>query len=94
MAKKATKKYYENLDLQNVTDTIRFWKTVKPIFGNKLKTCNTISLIEKSIVITSEKVLAKTLNEFFVNLVPNLNINAYNVSEENSLRNILKYLQR
>ena len=24
LLKKATKKYYENLDLQNVTDTIRF----------------------------------------------------------------------
>ena len=81
LMKKAKEEYYENLDLQNVTDTKRFWKIVKPVFGNKVKTCNTISLIEKSAVITSEKALAKTFNRFFVNIVPNLDIDAYNVSE-------------
>ena len=30
--KKTKKEYYENLDLHNVTDTKRFWKTVKPVF--------------------------------------------------------------
>ena len=63
--KKAKKEYYENLDLHNVIDTKRFWKTVKPMFGNKIKTCNTVSLIEKSTVITSEKALTKTFIEFF-----------------------------
>ena len=81
LLKKAKKEYYENLDLQNVTDTKRFWKTVKPVFGNKAETCNTVSLIEKSTVIKSEKALAKTFYEFFVNIVPNLDIDAYNVSE-------------
>ena len=55
--------------LHNVTDTKRFWKTVKPVFGNKVKTCNTSSLIEKSTVITSEKALAETFNEFLVSIV-------------------------
>ena len=80
LLKKVKKEYYENLDLQNVTDTKRFWKTVKPVFGNKVKTCNTISLIEKSAVVTSGKALAKTFNEFF-NIVRKLDIDAYNVSE-------------
>ena len=38
-----------------------YWKTVKPVFGNKVKICNTITLIEKSTVITSEKVLGTFL---------------------------------
>ena len=59
LLKKAKKEYYENLDLHNVTDTRRFWKTVKPVFGNKVKACNTISLTS---VITPEKALDKTFN--------------------------------
>ena len=55
LLKKAKKEYYKNLDLHNVTDTKKVWKTV---FGNKVKICNTISLIKKSIVISSEKALA------------------------------------
>ena len=79
--KTAEKQYYENLDLHNVTDTKRSCRSVKPVFGNKVKTCNTISLIKKSTVIISEKAFPKTFNEFFVNVVPNLVIDAYNVSE-------------
>ena len=75
--------------------TKRFWKTLKPVFGNKVKICNTISLIEKCTVIASEKALGKTFNEFFVNIVPDLDINAYNVSEvttsdTNSLTSIIE----
>ena len=81
MLKKTKKEYHENLDLHNVTDAKSFWKTVKPVLENKVKTCDTISLIEESTVITSQKVLAKIFNEFFVNIVPNLCTDAYNLSE-------------
>ena len=48
LLKKAKKEYYENsaLMLLNVTYTKTFWKTVKPVFGNKIN--NTISLIKES----------------------------------------------
>ena len=93
LLKKAKKEYYKNLDLHNVTDTKRFCKTVKPVFGNKVKTRTTVFLIETSAVITSEKALAKTFNEFFVNIVPNLGIDACTVSgvtksDTNSLASI------
>ena len=45
LLKKAKKEYYENLDLHNVTDTKRFWKTVKPVFEKQSQNMNTISLI-------------------------------------------------
>ena len=79
LLKKAQKEYYENLDLQNVTSTQKFWETVKPVYENEVKTCNSNSLIEKS-VITSEKALGKALT-FFVNIALNLSIDVYNVSE-------------
>ena len=51
------------------------------VWCKKVKTCNTIYLIKKSTVITSEKgLLIKIFDEFFVNIIPNLGINAYNVN--------------
>ena len=47
--------------LHSVTDTKKFWKSVKPVFRNKVKTCNTISLIEKSTVLHQKKHLLKPL---------------------------------
>ena len=61
LLKKAKKEYYENFDLHNVADTKRFQKTVKPVFENKVKTCSTISLIEKSTFITSDKALLRVI---------------------------------
>ena len=51
------------------------------MFRNKVKTSNTISLNEKSTIITSDEKLAKTFIELFVNIAPNLGINTYNVNE-------------
>ena len=86
---KAKKEYYGNLDLHNVTDTKMVWKTVKPVFGNKVKICNTISLIKKTTVISSQKALAKTFYEFYVNIVSNLGIDIYKVSEVTTSNQIL-----
>lgn len=36
MRGKATKSYYENLDLKDITDSKKFWATVKPLFPNKI----------------------------------------------------------
>ena len=33
--KKTEKDYYENIDISNLTDSKKFWKTLKPIFGSK-----------------------------------------------------------
>ena len=48
-------------------------------------------LIEESAVNTSKERLAKTFNEYFVNVVPNLGINTYNVNEVPHLKRIPLY---
>ena len=35
--KKAKKDYYQNIDISNLTDSNKFWKTVKPILVSKIK---------------------------------------------------------
>ena len=47
LEKKRRRKYYEMLDLMNVTDNKEFWKTVKPFLFNKATTFPKISLVEK-----------------------------------------------
>ena len=74
LLKKAKKNYFENLDLCDVNDNKKFWKTVKPVFANKIKSTNNITLVEKASLITSDKDLSEIFNEFFVNIVPNLGI--------------------
>ena len=43
---KKAKKNHENIDISNLTDSNKFWKMVKPIFGSKIKSKNSITLVE------------------------------------------------
>ena len=45
LLKKAKKNHYANLDLNCVTDNKMFWKTVKPLFSNKVKAKTVIKLV-------------------------------------------------
>ena len=54
--------------------TQQFWNTVKPIFGNKVRTRNNNTLIENKKVVTSEMELTKTFNKYSVDVVPTLGI--------------------
>ena len=47
---------------------------MKPIFGNENRGNKTISLEEGNEVITDDGKLAQTFNEYFVNIVPSLDI--------------------
>ena len=40
------KKYYGSLDVKDITDNKKFWKTVKPLFSDKSKSRRTIKLLE------------------------------------------------
>ena len=45
------------------------------MFGNKIKGNPNIVLVESNDLITDEKLLAETFNDFFINVVSNLGIN-------------------
>ena len=75
ITRKAKRSYYENLDLKEITDSKKFWATVKPLFSNKIKSTEYITLEENVKVTSNDKELARIFNEFFVNIVPNLGIN-------------------
>ena len=81
------KNFFNNISTRDITDNKTFWKTVKPLFTDKIQTKSKITLIEKKVVsgvgqeqIVSEKVIsedqvvAEVFNRFFINIVPNLKI--------------------
>ena len=38
MVTKAKKEHFQNINLSEITDNKKFWKTVSPLFDNKIKT--------------------------------------------------------
>ena len=75
LLRKAKIKHYENLSIADTTDNKKFWKRVKLLLGNKIKENPNIALVENNDLITDEKSLAETFNDYFVNVVSNLGIN-------------------
>ena len=88
MLRKAKRRYYENLDLSNRFKGKDFWKAVKPLFGDKVKSRSTITLVDDTNVITDEKEIADTFNKFYVNIVSSLGISKTNCSHLSNLKEI------
>ena len=87
LIRREKKNFFNNISTRDITDNKTFWKTVKPLFTDKIQTKSKITLIEKKVVsgvaqkqIVSEKVISKgqavaeVFNKFFINIVPNLKI--------------------
>ena len=58
--------YYENLSVKNVMNNQTFWKTVKPYFIDKGSNSRRITLLENDSILTDDKDIAKTMNNFFI----------------------------
>ena len=87
LIRREKKNFFNNINTRDITNNKTFWKTVKPLFTDKIQTKSKITLIEKKVVsgvgqeqIVSEKVIsedqavAEVFNKFFINIVPNLKI--------------------
>ena len=68
------KDYFETLDMKSVTDNKMFWKTVAPLFSNKTKASNKITLSENEKLITNDQKSAEVFNNYFNSIVEKLNI--------------------
>ena len=92
LIRKEKKNYFSNINVRNITDNKKFWKTVKPLFTEKVSFQSKITLIEKNYitqegeddleienVISDDMEVSEVFNDFFVNIVPNLKITEPNV---------------
>ena len=67
--------YYAQLDNKIVTDNRKFWKAVSPLFSEKTIRKEFIIQKEHGKTITNKKI-AEAINNFFSNIVKNLNIDS------------------
>ena len=74
LLRKTKKAYYSNLNVKDIVDNRKFWKTVKSFFSDKSKNFENISLIENGNLLTDDFEIEETFNKFFQNLVPNLDL--------------------
>ena len=79
--RQAKKDYYKDLDIKNLTDNRKFWRSVKPLFNDKVKTSSTIVLMENNKIVSEDHVVATILNDHFANITKSLNIAGNNETE-------------
>ena len=46
LLRKGKREYYQNLGVENVCNTKKFWKIVKPVLSNKIMSSEKVTLVE------------------------------------------------
>ena len=83
LLRKNKKQYCANLYQKDVTDNKKFWKTVKPVLSDKIKSNEIITLAGNDKIFTQDIKVADELNSLFSNFVKSLKIPEF--SETNPL---------
>ena len=74
LLRKNKKDCYANLNVKDIVDNKQFWRTVKPLFSDKTKSNEKITLVEDETITTQDEQNEELLNIFFSNAVKNLKI--------------------
>ena len=72
--KKERNKFYNNLDVKEITQNKTFWKNIKPLFTNQCQIKPNITLVRGNTIIQEDKDVAETFNGFFKTAVEKLEI--------------------
>ena len=72
--KENQKTYYSILNVKDVVDHKKFWKTIKSFFSDKSSNFKNLSLIENGNLLTDDFEITETFNKYFQNLVLNLDL--------------------
>ena len=66
--KRERRDHYNKLDLKNITDNIKFWDTMKPLFSDKGGVREKIVLVENDEIISDSLHVAEKFNNYFQKL--------------------------
>ena len=66
--------YYKNLDTTIVNDNRKFWRTVKPLFSDKVQVPTSLTLLENNNLISNDEEVAEVFNNYFANITDALGI--------------------
>ena len=72
--RKSKKEYFQNINVKDINDNKKFWKTIKPFFSNKGLNTDNLMPIENNKLISEESVLADTPNQHFTNITEQMSI--------------------
>ena len=74
LLRRTKKKYFADLKVNKVTDSRKFWKTVKPFFSNKSSKRMKYTLVENDNIVNEEKKVAEIFGDFYSNIISNLDL--------------------
>ena len=74
LLRKTKTEYFQKLNVKDLSDNRKFWKTIKPFFSNKGLNSNKLMLKENNRLIAEEKELTTVMNTFFVNITEILDL--------------------
>ena len=60
--------YYKNLDTTIVNDNRKFWRTVKPLFSDKVQVPTSLTLLENNNLVSNDEEVAEVFNNYFANI--------------------------
>ena len=66
LLRKTKSDYYRNLDLGDLADNRKFWRTVKPVFSNEVQKNSSVALMEDGKMITEDLKIAEIFNHYYV----------------------------
>ena len=73
--KKERKRFYDTLDVGNITDNKKFWKTLQPMLSDKAKCGSSkTNLVENDEILSTDKEIAEAFNKYFCNAVKSSNL--------------------
>ena len=75
--RKEKKEYFAKSNEKDITDNRKFCHTVKTFLSDKVRSRETITLVNNGNIEANENEVAKTFNVFFSNTVKNLKIPKY-----------------
>ena len=88
LLRKTKRQYLKNLNLNDVTDNKTFWRTIKPYFNEKGLGSDQIAISGNESVLTSEKEIANTMNNYFINIKKHLNLKPYTASSRMNIEQV------
>ena len=74
LLRKTKTEYFQKLNVKDLSDNRKIWKTITPSFSNKGLNSNKVMLEENNRLTTEEIELANVMNTFFVNITESLDL--------------------
>ena len=85
LLKQSKKRHFNSLNVNDIAENKKFWKTIKPFFTAKNKTTTNIILTKNNQTVREDKAIYQILNTYFTNVTKGLKL--WQVDKSQSFEN-------